>query len=99
MTFVRNIHGPAVYSERPRRCPLPTPAQVLRRRNEDWRLDYERGRYNPETRTVERRSVALIALLAGVPERTVRHGIAEARRLRDAIHADECDREPALAPA
>lgn len=66
-----------------------TTRQVRNRRNEDWRRDHEDGRPDPVTGRVLKRPVRLIAQLAGVPERTVRHGIAQARAIRDAIqHAD-----------
>ncbi|AGA29778.1 hypothetical protein [Singulisphaera acidiphila] len=61
--------------------------QVRARRNEDWRVDHEVGRFDPVSSRTVKRSVRLIAELAGVPERTVRHGIAEARRVREAIAA------------
>lgn len=66
-----------------------TAKQLLNRRNEDWRYDHDEGRADPVTGRRVTRPVSLIAKLAGVSERTVRHGIAQARALRDAIsHAD-----------
>lgn len=62
-----------------------TRAQVRARRNEDWRIDLEVGRYDPIRNRLIRRSVSLIALLSGVSVRTVQVGIAEARRLREEI--------------
>lgn len=64
-----------------------TPKQLRNRRNEDWRRDYDEGRTDPVTGRLVKRSVRLIAQLAGVPERTVRYGIAEARKVREAIDA------------
>ena len=57
----------------------PTPRQLKRRRYEDWRVDYEVGRWDPHLGRLVKRPISLIAALAGVPERTVRHGIQTAK--------------------
>lgn len=87
MSMLITVDGAAV--ERMARSPRAklTPKQVRNRRNEDWRRDHEEGRFDPVIGRSVKRSVPLIAELAGVPERTVRHGIAEARKLREAIAA------------
>jgi hypothetical protein len=54
-------------------------------RHEDWRRDRDEGRPDPLTGRLVPRPVWMIAMVAGVPERTVRAGIAEARRLRAMI--------------
>lgn len=59
-----------------------TSAELRRRRNEDWRIDYDEGRYDPAYRRPVCRSLALIARLYRVDEATVLRGIQSARRLR-----------------
>lgn len=66
-----------------------TRAEVLRRRNEDWRIDHDEGRYDPVLRRRVRRSMALIALIHRVDVATVSRGIESARRL----HAELSDVE------
>lgn len=63
------------------RVPL-TGAELRRRRNEDWRIDHDEGRYDPAYRRPVCRSLALIARLYRVDEATVLRGIQSARRLR-----------------
>jgi hypothetical protein len=59
-----------------------TGAEIRRRRNEDWRIDYDEGRYDPALRRPVRRSLALIARLYKVDKATVLRGIESARRLK-----------------
>lgn len=59
------------------------------RRNEDWRIDHDEGRYDPAYRRTVRRSLALIAKLYRVDQATVLRGIQSARRL----HAELADVE------
>ncbi|MHC5541062.1 hypothetical protein ACYOEI_22805, partial [Singulisphaera rosea] len=62
-----------------------TPEQLRARRNEDWRVDHEVGRIDPETGRFVTRTIAMIAVLEGIPERTVRHGINQARKKLNAV--------------
>lgn len=73
-------------SARSRRKSL-TREQVKRIRQADWLHDFEVGRFDPTTGKVEPRSIAMIAALAGVADNTVRAGLNEARRIRDAIES------------
>lgn len=66
-----------------------TPAQIKARRNEDWRIDFEVGHWCYDRKRPVRRSIGLIATIAGVSCRTVKRGIADARRLRERL-AVEC---------
>ena len=66
-----------------------TIAELRRRRNEDWRIDHDEGRYDPAYRRTIRRSLALIAKLYRVDDATVLRGIQSARRL----HAELADVE------
>jgi hypothetical protein len=70
------------------RVPL-TGSELRRRRNEDWRIDHDEGRFDPASRRRLRRSLALIAQLYKVDEATVLRGIQSARRL----HAGLADAE------
>jgi hypothetical protein len=72
-----------------RRHARPSKAQLLARRNFDWLHDYEIGRPDPQTGLIEPRPVWLIAALAGVTPRAVRAGLAEARKLREAISREQ----------
>jgi hypothetical protein len=54
--------------------------ELLAHRNEDWRISHDVGQIDPATGRLVRRPVAMIAVLEGVAERTVRHGIASARK-------------------
>ncbi len=62
-----------------------SPDQIRARRNEDWRLDHEVGRVDPESGRPRPRPIWLIAALSGVSERTVQLGIAEGRRLHEEV--------------
>lgn len=68
--------------------------QILARRNEDWRVDHDIGRDDQDSGGLVKRSVGLIAALSGVPERTVRHGIAEARKLKESSFTPSNDYIP-----
>lgn len=66
-----------------------TREQILRRRNDEWRIDHDEGRRDPYTGRIKKRSLALIAELYGVDKVTVFDGIVAARAIREALDRED----------
>jgi hypothetical protein len=60
-------------------------SQVAMRRYEDWRIAHEIGVFHPETRMLQKRSVAVIAATYRVTPRAVQYGIQVARKAREEV--------------